>query len=187
MLRSRWMLLTGMLAVVAILAWGWHQGGQRGSGADLVRLLSQADRRSTPMPVDQAIRIVTATVNGEANTCILAQPTSRITFRLTPPAPSTFEARIAVDPAAWEREGDGVLFRMGISVGPEYVELLNRHVDPAHNKADRRWIPVVVDLSAFSGREVNLILSTNASLPGKGNDLRDDLALWANPAVVGAR
>jgi hypothetical protein len=188
MLRSRWMLLIGMLVVVAILAWGWRQGGRSGTGADLVRLLPQADRRAVPLPVDEAIRVVTVTVNGEAKTCILAQTGSRIVFRVTPPSPSTFEARLAVDPAVWDKDGDGVLFRVGVAAGPgSYVELLSRHVDPAHDKADRRWIPVAVDLSPFSGREVSLILSTNGSVPGKPIDLRNDLALWAEPAVVAAR
>ena len=127
------------------------------------------------------------TINGESKPCILEQPHGRITFRLTPPPSAWFSAALAVDPSAWDKEGDGVLFRWGSASAGGYQELLNQHVDPAANKSDRRWIPVALDLSAWAGREINLILSTNASVPGKGDDMRNDLALWGAPALVVGR
>jgi hypothetical protein len=141
-----------------------------------------------PGPVDQAIRAVTVTINGESKPCILERAHGRITFRLTPPPSAWFTASVAVDPSAWNEAGDGVLFRLGIADGKGgYDELLNQHVNPAANKSDRRWIPAAIDLSAWAGREINLVLSTNASVPGKSEDLRNDLALWCAPRLVVAR
>ena len=65
------------------------------------------------------------------------------------------------------KEGDGVLFTVGVSDGRTFEELFTQHIDPFHNKSDRRWVPVLVDLSAYAGEEVELIFNTNASPPGK--------------------
>jgi hypothetical protein len=131
---------------------------------------------------------VTVTINGEAKPCILEQAHGRITFRLIPPPSAWFSAWLAVDPSVWDKDGDGVLFRLGVSgEGLAYQEPLNQHVNPAANRSDRRWIPVTIDLSAWAGREILLILSTNASVPGQSDDLRNDLALWGAPVVVAGR
>jgi hypothetical protein len=57
-------------------------------------------------------------------------------------------------------------------------------MDPFHNKNDRRWIPVAVDLSAYAGDEVEVIFNTNVSVPGKVDDARNDTALFATPEIV---
>jgi hypothetical protein len=183
-------MLVVVLVVAGLVAWGSRRGPSPGGSTaiDLIALLPQAERRSTPAPPDQAIKAVTVTIDGEPKPSILEQPQSRITFRVTPQASAWFTAALAVDPSAWDQEGDGVLFRLGVSgAGAEYEELLNQHVDPRANKSDRRWIPVSVDLSAWAGREINLILSTNASVPGRSVDLRNDLALWGAPVLVVGR
>jgi hypothetical protein len=184
------MMLIGAVVLAGLVAWGARRGPGGGPAAvvDLIQLLPQADRRSVPEPVEQAIRAVTVTIAGESKPCILEQAHGRITFRLTPPPSAWFTASLAVDPSAWDKEGDGVLFRLGVSGrGIEYEELLNQHLDPAANKSERRWVPVAIDLSAWAGREINLILSTNASVPGRADDLRNDLALWCAPALVSGR
>jgi hypothetical protein len=188
--HNRWVMLIGAVVVAGLVAWGWRQGTGGGGAAvvDLIQLLPQAERRSVPEPVEQAIRVVAVTIAGESKPCILERAQGRITFRLTPPPSAWFTASLAVDPSVWDSEGDGVLFRLGVSGrGSEYEELLNQHLDPSANKSERRWIPVAIDLSAWAGREVSLILSTNASVPGRPDDLRNDLALWCAPALVGGR
>jgi hypothetical protein len=183
-------MLIGAVVVAGLVAWGSRPGSGRGEPAaiDLIQLLPQADRRSVPGPVDQAIKAATVTIAGESKPCILERAHGRITFRLTPPASAWFTAALAVDPSAWDKAGDGVLFRLGVSgPGTEYEELLNQHLDPAANKSERRFVPVAIDLSAWSGREINLILSTNASVPGQSEDLRNDLALWCAPTLVVGR
>jgi hypothetical protein len=183
-------MLIGAVVVAGLVAWGSRPGPGRGEPTtiDLIRLLPQADRRSVPGPVDQAIKAVTVTIAGESKPCILERAHGRTTFRLTPPPSAWFTAALAVDPSAWDKAGDGVLFRLGVSgPGTEYEELLNQHLDPAANKSERRFVPVAIDLSAWSGREINLILSTNASVPGRSEDLRNDLALWCAPTLVVGR
>jgi hypothetical protein len=185
MLRNRWFILIGVVVVLGLLVWGWQRGSQSRSSVDLLPAFAQAEKRSGPMPPAEAIKETKITINGEAKNCILEQPTSRILFHLTPPADAWFNASIALDPSVWDKEGDGVLFRMGIGDGKgAYEELLTQHVNPMDNPSDRRWIPVAVDLSAFAGQDIYLILNTNASLPRKPVDTRNDLAVWGDPKLV---
>ena len=190
MFRNRWVMLIGAVVVAGLVAWGSRQGigGGAAPAVDLIPLLPQAERRSVPGPVEQAIRVVTVTIAGESKPCILEQTVSRIRFGLTPPPSAWFTAWLAIDPAAWDKEGDGVLFRLGIGDSKGgYEELLNQRLNPAANTSERRWIPVAIDLSAWAGREIHLTLSTNASVPGRSQDSRNDLALWCAPALVGGR
>jgi hypothetical protein len=187
MFRNRWLMLIGVIVVLAVLVWGWRRGGGSGSSVDLVPLLAQAEKRAAGVPLEEAIKTVTVTINGEAKTCILERGFGRIQFPLTVPPDAWFSAAIAVDPASWDKEGDGVLFRMGVSSGENYEELLNQHVNPAANASDRRWIPVALDLSAYAGRQVKIVLSTNPSVPGKEPDLRNDFGVWGTPALTVGR
>jgi hypothetical protein len=186
MFRNRWLMLIGVIVVVGLLIWGWRRSGPANS-VDLVPLLPTAEKRAAFMPVEQAIKVVTATLNGESKASILEQGFGRIEFKLTVPQDAWFSASIGVDPSAWDKEGDGVLFRMAVVNGTQYEELLNQHVNPAANASDRRWIPVAVDLSAYAGREVKIQLSTNPSVPGKPTDMRNDLGLWGAPAITVGR
>lgn len=187
MFRNRWFVLLGVIVVIGVVVWAARRGSAPASNVDLLPLLTQAEKRSSPLPVNDSIKVVKVSINGETKQGILEQGFGRIQFKMTVPADAWFSASIGVDPASWDKEGDGVLFRMGVNNGEGYEELLNQHVDPVGNPSDRRWIPVALDLSAYAGREVRLILSTNPSVPGKTPDLRNDLGVWGAPSVVVGR
>ena len=71
-----------------------------------------------------------------------------------------------------------------MSDGRAYEQLFTQHVDPFNNPSDRKWMPLKIDLSAYAGEQVALILNTNASEPSKGNNPDNDLALWGSPEIV---
>jgi hypothetical protein len=48
-------------------------------------------------------------------------------------------------------------------------------------------VPVTADLSGYGGLELSLVLNTNASQPGQGNDTRHDKPVWGDPAIVTMR
>jgi len=185
--RNRWIILIAVLVVAGAVAWFWRGAGRSAATTDLTQALAAAEKRSNPLPVGEAVKLVSVTINGESKPAILEQTNSRIIFRITPPPDAWFSAALALDPAAWDKEGNGVLFRVGVSDGKKYQELLNQFVNPFANAGDRRWIPVSLDLSAYAGQEVELILNTNDSLPKQGPDLRNDLAVWGSPAVQSGR
>jgi hypothetical protein len=85
---------------------------------------------------------------------------------------------------AWQKPGDGVLFMVLVSDGKASDQLFTQHVDPFNNAADRRWIPVMVDLSAYGGEQVDLIFNTYASTPNVPFNPDNDLPLWGAPEIV---
>ena len=63
-------------------------------------------------------------------------------------------------------------------------ELFVQDVNPFLNQTDRKWIPLMLDLAAYAGEDVDIMLNTYASTPGKGADVRNDLAVWGAPEIV---
>jgi hypothetical protein len=149
---------------------------------DLVQQFDTAEKRSN-LPMHEAFNVYDVTVNGETKRGIMAHPTSRIIWKVTVPNRAWLRTSICLDPRVWDQEGDGVLFRVGVSDGRAYEELVNQYLNPYAVHGDRRWVPVSVDLSAYGGREVSVIFNTNSSLPGKGDDSRHDWAVWGAPAI----
>ena len=111
-------------------------------------------------------------------------PNTRITYKVRIPDDAWMRVSVGMKPESWTQEGDGVLFRFGASDGRTYDELFTQHVNPFANAGDRKWIQVWVDLSAYAGEDMELIFNTNTSPAGKGNDPRNDHALWGEPAIV---
>jgi len=57
-------------------------------------------------------------------------------------------------------------------------------VNPFANASERRWIPVMVDLSAYAGEEMDIVLNTRASGKNIPPDDRNDMPLWGAPEVI---
>jgi hypothetical protein len=86
-------------------------------------------------------------------------------------------------PESWDKDGNGVLFFAGVSDGRSFEKLFEQVLNPRANVSERRWIPVAVDLSAYAGEEMDIILNTRASPGGVPEDTRNDLPLWGAPAI----
>jgi hypothetical protein len=115
-------------------------------------------------------------------------PTSTVTLdvSLPPGRRALFQSALALDPVTVEQPvGDGVRFqasvaRIGTSGRVEEPALvLDRDLNPRANHEERRWVPVEVDLSAWSGSTVRLTLRT---LPRQ--DASYDWAGWGDPVVI---
>jgi hypothetical protein len=90
---------------------------------------------------------------------------------------------LGMQPESWDKEGNGVLFMAGVSDSHTFEKLFEQVLNPFANKSERRWIPVAVDLSAYAGEEVDLILNTRAGKDAGAGDVRNDLPLWGAPAI----
>ena len=174
-------IVAAVLVVVLIVA-GWWLFGSRGSGdtIDLLAAFDAAEKR----PSADRFQVIDATLGDESRRAIFTEAPGRIIWRIRVPDDAWLRVALAVKEEAWEQEGDGVLFLVGISDGRQYEPLLTQQVNPFGNKGDRRWIPVMLDLSSFTGEEVELIFNAYNSPEGKGSDPRGDLALWGTPEVV---
>ena len=184
MTKARWILVVvvAVAALAAVLYLISRGRPEMRRETDLIEVFDTAEKRST-MPIHQAFSITPVTIDGETKRCIFAAPTSRIIWQITPPPGAVLRTWIALQPEGWDKSTDGAVFRIGVSDGRSYEELLNRVVNPRTVKADRRWVPVTVDLSSYGGRQVNLIFNTNASLPGRGDDPSFDWAVWGDPVI----
>ena len=173
--------LAVVLALV-LFAGGWWLF-KRSSSAPAVQLVPMFDS-AVKRPAGGTFQIIEADVNGEKQQSIYTVPTSRITYKVRIPDDAWLKVSVATKPEFWTQEGDGVLFRFGVSDGRTYDELFTQHVNPFANPGDRKWTPVWVDLSAYAGEEMELIFNTNTSQEGKGDDPRNDHALWGAPEIV---
>jgi hypothetical protein len=183
-MKRSYVVIAVVVLVLLAAFWLWRRSGGEQVVVDLVAQFPTAERRSS-IDVGQAYSVGDQTIAGETKPGVYMHPTSRLTFkRVTIPDDGHLRAFIAVKEDAWDKQSDGVLFRFAVSDGRQYDELLNHHVDPAHNANDRRWQPVDIDLSAYAGQQVDLIFNTNSSVKGAGDNPAYDFAVWGAPAIV---
>jgi hypothetical protein len=179
--RNRAVLTAIVLIIVVIAGWWLFRRGGGAGAVDLMATFDAAEKRPNP----GLFQLGDVDLNGETRKAIAMTPATgtRITWKVRIPDDGWLRVAVGVKPEAWEKEGDGVLFRVGVSDGRTYEPLFSQHVAPFTNKGDRRWIPVMVDLSAYAGEEMQIIFNTNSSEPGHGDDQRNDLALWGSPEI----
>lgn len=170
--------LVGGLAVVA----GWRalSGGADTPVRDFSAMVGSA---SVARPSPDVFRTEDVTIQGLSRRAIVVDQQSRIAWDLVLPAQARLEAYLALREEVWNLPGDGVLFRIGLSLDDRYEELLTRVVRPQTDAADRGWIPIRLDLAPYAGRQVSLIFNTGAGLDG--NDVANDRAVWGAPTLFG--
>jgi hypothetical protein len=173
------------VVVLAVLIVGWWLFTRRGSG-ETIDLLSRFDAAEKRPPEPNLFAIEDVTLNGETLRAITTPPTpgTRLIFKVRVPDDGWLRVSLGLKPEAWDKEGDGIKFLVGISDGRAFDQLFAQHLNPFANAADRRWIPVMVDVSAYAGEDIDLILNTYGSPEGGAGDIRNDLGLWGKPEIV---
>jgi hypothetical protein len=170
-----------VVLVIVLLAAGWWLFMRRAAQTiPLIPLLASSEKR----PPEGTFEVIQADINGVTKQAIYTVPASRIYFKVKVPEDARLQLAVATRPESWTQEGDGVLFRVGVADGRTYEELFTQHVNPYANEGDRKWIQISVDLSTYAGEELDLIFNTNNSAAGKGDDRRNDHALWGAPELV---
>ena len=181
-MKNRAVLTAVVVVVVLIVGW-WLFG--RGGGAtrvDLVERFADAQKR----PSDELFSVADVTIEGETKKAIAVGPAAgtRLVWKVRVPDDGWLWVSVAMKPETWEKEGDGVKFLVGVSDGRSFEELFTQHLNPFANQSDRKWMPVRVDLSTYAGEEVDVIFNTYSSEKGRGDDQRNDAALWGAPEIV---
>ena len=180
--RNRLVLTAVVLAAVLIIGWWLFR---RAGGEQRIDLIASFET-ATKQPDASAFSLAEVSLKGEAKRSIAVEPLpgTRLTYRVRVPDDGGFYVSRGLKPEAWEQEGDGVNFMVGISDGRAFDELFSQHVNPYGDSTNRRWIPVYVDVSAYGGEEVDLILNTRSGPPRKEGDTRNDFAVWGAPEIV---
>jgi len=169
-----------VVAVVFMLA-GWVIFGRRDAAArvDLIEQLASA----TKQPDGAKFPVSDVAINGETYKAIEATPPTRLTWKVRIPDDAWLRVHVGLKPESWASEGDGVLFYVVISDGRSDEKLFEQYVNPFANKAERKWIPVMVDISQYAGEEMNVIFNTRVGQPGRADD-RNDFAVWGAPEII---
>jgi hypothetical protein len=174
---NRAVLTAIVILVIAIAGWWLFRRGA-GERVDLLTQFDTAKKDGAPFAVEQA------TLAGDTKRAIAAPPNGRIHFHVRIPDDGWLKVSLGLKPEAWTQEGNGVYFFVGVSDGRAFEQLFTQTVNPYANQAERRWIPVTVDLSAYAGEDMEIIFNTRESGPGQRPDSRNDLPLWGAPEIV---
>ena len=176
-MKSNRAVLTALVLLVVIAAgwWLFHRGSS--AKVDLLQQFQQAKKAGGEFTLTDA------SLAGESKQAIAAPPNGRITFHVRIPDDGWLRVSLGMKPESWDKEGNGVLFFAGVSDGRSFEKLFEQVINPHANPSERRWIPVAVDLSAYAGEEMDIILNTRSSPAGQPDDPRNDLPLWGAPTI----
>ena len=182
-MKRTWVIVL-VIAVVGVAAYLWMRQGDNDGTIDLVEAFRAAEKR-TPLDPAAAFNMDPQTIKGETKRAIYAHPPSRIIYHdVKVPPHARLEVFLGVREEAWPKGTDGVYFRVGVSSGDTYKDLVKRSVDPYHVEADRGWIPISIDLSEYAGQTVNVIFNTHESAPGVTPHGMYDFAVFGAPRIV---
>jgi len=176
-------MVGAVVGVLALVMWSRSIG----SGTVYADLVDHFPNAVQKRPTPDVFVVGDVTIAGRTLKSIGVAQASRIVWKEKIPSNAWLEVSLGVREEAWARQGDGVLFLVGISHpgkdgNMEYVELVSLIVNPFGNPADRQWYPLMLDLSPYTGQEVEVILNTR---PGAGDASPDnDLAVWGAPSIV---
>ena len=177
MKNSRVVLTAVVILIVAAAGWFvFRRGGSE--RVDLLALYDQAKKDGTPFAVADV------TLAGESKRAVSAPANGRLTFHVRVPDDGWLKLSLGMKPESWTQEGNGGYFFAGVSDGRAFEPLFEQTVNPFANASERRWIPVMVDLSAYAGEEMDIVLNTRSSGKGVAPDDRGDLPLWGAPELV---
>ncbi len=175
--------IAAVVAVVLLVAGWWlFRRGDSAARIDLIEQLPTAEKR----PADRAFPVSDVTINGETHKAIDAAPPSRLTWKQRIPQDAWLRVHVGLKPESFTAEGDGVLFFVVISDGRASDTLFEQYVNPFANTGERKWIPVMVDLSQYAGEEMSIIFNTRTSPPVNPprDDNRNDFAVWGAPEII---
>ena len=176
--RSRWFVAGAVVGLLGLIVWSRSMG----SAVMFADLVDHFPKATQARPNPEAFVVGDVTIGGRMLKSIGVNQASRIVWTETMPANAWLEVSLGVREEAWARQGDGVLFLVGISHAGKYDELVSLIVNPFANPADRQWYPLLLDLSPYAGQEVEIIFNTR---PGVGDATADnDLGVWGAPRIV---
>lgn len=186
--RRRYLHLLGLVGLLVVLAaYGWFS-----LWALRPDLLPQrgyydfiANRQVTERLVDpELFKVEQWEIAGQEREVLFVHPTAAGSTALVYPVKvkpgTTLRADLAMAPEAWAAEGDGVVFSVYVEDRAGMHLVYSRYVDAKHHEQDRRWVPLRVDLSPFSGELVRIIMAVGS---GPAGDARYDWAGWGEPQL----
>jgi hypothetical protein len=175
------LVLVAILVVAGFWFWRARQAGVEPNAVDLIELFPEAEKRTTMASLEEGFAIQTVSIFGDRKRSIFAHPFSRIIWTIVVPDGAVLRTAAALRPDSWTTEGDGAVFRVGVSDGDRYTNYVRQVLRPQDDPADRRWVPIEVDLSEYAGRQVKVVFNTE---PGASGNAVADACVWGAPRIV---
>jgi hypothetical protein len=113
---------------------------------------------------------------------IYLHPNSKITFKdIAIRNNSSLGFGIGINQLAWNKKGDGVLFKVIATSKGRKSLIFSKYINPKAKLADRKWHDFTIDLEPFSKQEISITLETEG---GPENNIYFDWAGWSNPQII---
>ena len=148
---------------------------------DFIKRLSEA-KIETDNPENVGIKDFS--LNGDTRRVIFQHPLSKIAYSLKVPFDPVLKFSVGISDNCWDR-GDGVLGEIYLISDEEAISLFSKYLNPHFNEKDRKWLDYEIDLSKFSGKDVDILFKT---FPGpisqEQGDYEADWWGWGNIAIV---
>jgi hypothetical protein len=139
---------------IAIFVTAGCRGSHETMLIDLVRELPRAQVQA-PAASPGARADLVPSASGPVPALVMSAP-SRVTWTLQFTERAELSAQVALTAEPGAAVGDGVTLRIGISDNRSYDELFRMRLDKPAAGAAPAWRPILLDLSAFSGRKWSL-------------------------------
>lgn len=175
-MRRSSFLLAAFVILASVLAWRLRRGGD----ADLpprlrvetvvTHLATRVDAEGVvQQPADDPVRLGVlqpgeGLASGNVRTALVTPAPSRVRFRIRVPTGGALLFGVGVE---GERKRDLTRSGLRFTVKVDAREVWSRTVNPARSRHHRRWFDERVDLRAWAGREVAVVLGTDLETPSK--------------------
>ena len=148
---------------------------------DLVDAFPAAEKRTSMASLHQGFAVFDYPTVGVYEPCILALPSSRITWTVDVGPTAMLSVRVGIRNDTWWLDGDGALFRVGVATAGGYEELRRLYLNPSALVEDRRYDLLRFDLARFAGQRLNIVFNVE---PGLSHNAVNDAAMWCGPRVT---
>jgi GT2 family glycosyltransferase/SAM-dependent methyltransferase len=132
---------------------------------------------------DESVRWVSSvSIDGVQKEALFMHPPARVSCRLAVPPRSLFRTHIALMPEVWGRNPGGVVFSVSVSAkGNGRTLNFKKTIHPTRRLRHRRWIKFQLRLQRYTGREVEIILSTTIPQNASADNA---WSVWGDPRVL---
>ncbi len=134
---------------------------------------------------DQFVEPALREIGGAMNWGIFQHAPSKINFpALFVGKEAYLDFSIGTLPDSWEREGDGIRFKI-TAIFPDGSEeiLYSRYINPKKNNDERQWIQERIPAQNIENKEVRIVFETMPGEKETDTDNNSDWGMWGDPKL----
>ncbi|MCD6460619.1 sulfatase [bacterium] len=125
-------------------------------------------------------------INSDIRDSIRVYPPYRFSIAVNLPKAPYLYFDYAIRNSAWDKSGQGVLFRIFAEHNNKRIMLFEDFLDPQYKKNERRWFDKVINLKKFAKKNITLSFETSADKQAE-NFALSDYAVFSNPVIFSSK